>query len=137
LGLTNVEIVQAEASEYLATLDAASLDVVHVYHPTPYPHALHLSRRLMNADFELLLHERLKPWAILRFVTDHAGYYYDAVRLFAPRRWWAVDWQYDVPAIRLEATVGSPVEMEYRAAGVKIIHASQLVRLPSEGDNRS
>jgi tRNA G46 methylase TrmB len=130
--LQNAEVVHGEAQEYISSLPARSVDVIHVYHPTPFPGAIGLRHRLVSSAFEELAYRVLRPWGRFRLATDHANYFFEAMRNFLPGRWWATDWQLEAPAIARGALVGSPVEMEYRQAGVKDFFVAELVALPAD-----
>ena len=71
LGLTNVRIVQHDATEVLRDMIApAALDAVHVFFPDPWPKKRHHKRRLLQSEFVSLLAERMKPGAYLHVATD-------------------------------------------------------------------
>lgn len=127
--LQNASIVHGEAQDYISRIPPNSVDVIHVYHPTPYPLALGLRYRLVSSTFEQLVYRALRPWGRFRLATDHAEYFFEALQNFGPQRWWATDWQLEPPALVRGALVGSPVEMEYRTAGVTEFFAAELVAL--------
>jgi tRNA G46 methylase TrmB len=127
--LGNVAIVNDEALHFLsAEIPSHLLDTIHIYHPTPRREGNF--RRLITPDFERQSLRTLRTWGTLRLLTDDHEYYTSSVRLFTAERWWAVEWQRDEFALRHDAYAGSPLEMQYRAAGEEL-YAVQLAALPS------
>ena len=50
-GIENVRIVDTEALALLRRLEAASVHLINVFFPDPWPKARHHKRRLVNSDF--------------------------------------------------------------------------------------
>lgn len=73
---TNVRMVRAEAGffirEYIAD---ASVSILHVYFPDPWPKKRHLRRRLIQDAFMPEVLRILRPGGRLQLVTDHADYF--------------------------------------------------------------
>jgi tRNA (guanine-N7-)-methyltransferase len=75
-GCANVRTVRAEASFFLMEfVPAASLSVLHIYFPDPWPKARHHKRRLIRPAFMPLVERVLRPGGRLQVVTDHQGYF--------------------------------------------------------------
>jgi tRNA (guanine-N7-)-methyltransferase len=75
-GCTNARTVRAEAGYFLAEfVPEASLSVLHVYFPDPWPKARHHKRRLIQAKLMPLVERVLAPGGRLQVVTDHQGYF--------------------------------------------------------------
>jgi tRNA (guanine-N7-)-methyltransferase len=75
-GCTNARTVRAEASFFLEEfVPPASIAVLHIYFPDPWPKARHHKRRLIQAKFLLLVERVLVPGGRLQVVTDHKGYW--------------------------------------------------------------
>ena len=75
-GLTNLRGVRIECGYLLRyLLPAASVRVVHVYFPDPWPKRKHWGKRLVNADFPALLARCLEPRGNLLLRTDDRDYY--------------------------------------------------------------
>ncbi len=129
-GLSNAMVIHGEAQDYISRVPAQSVSVIHIYHPTPFPGAIGLRHRLVTSEFEYLAYRALRPWGHLRLATDHAEYFYSAMRNFCLERWWATDWRREAPALQRGALVGSPVEMEYRKAGETRFFVAELIALP-------
>jgi tRNA G46 methylase TrmB len=125
--LWNARVIHGEAQDYISHLRPNSIDVIHVYHPTPHPQTVGLRYRLVTSTFEQLVYRALRPWGRFRLATDHSEYFFDAMRNFGNQQWWATDWKLEPPALIRGALVGSPVEMEYRRAGVTEFFAAELV----------
>lgn len=60
----------------------ASLDEVHIYFPDPWPRKKRKKRRFAREANLRILKEKMKPTASGIFVTDHQGYFEDAVPEF-------------------------------------------------------
>ncbi|HEV8267226.1 MAG TPA: tRNA (guanosine(46)-N7)-methyltransferase TrmB [Thermoanaerobaculia bacterium] len=76
LGLTNVRVARLDGKAFVASrLAPASLDVLHVFFPDPWPKKRHHKRRLVDASFARAAATALKPGAILRVASDHAEYW--------------------------------------------------------------
>jgi tRNA (guanine-N7-)-methyltransferase len=74
--LTNVHTVRAEAGFFLREfVPPATISVLHIYFPDPWPKARHHKRRLIQPSFIPLVVSALKPGGRLQIVTDHAEYF--------------------------------------------------------------
>src|SRR3954465_1702713 len=70
-GCTNARTVRAEASFFLTEfVPPASIDVLHIYFPDPWPKARHHKRRLIQPKFVPVISRVLKPGGRLQVVTD-------------------------------------------------------------------
>ena len=79
-GCLNARTVRAEASYFLTEfVPDASLSVLHVYFPDPWPKARHHKRRLIQPAFMPLVARVLAPGGRLQVVTDHQGYFEENV----------------------------------------------------------
>lgn len=79
LGLTNVRFLRIESSyalQYL--LPPASVEMVHLLFPDPWPKSKHRRRRMVTPEFLALVHRLLVPEGRLRIVTDDKKYF-DAI----------------------------------------------------------
>jgi tRNA (guanine-N7-)-methyltransferase len=75
-GAANARTVRAEASFFLREfIPDASLSVVHIYFPDPWPKARHHKRRLIQAPFVLEVARVLRPGGRVQIVTDHQDYF--------------------------------------------------------------
>jgi len=75
-GCTNTRTIRAEALFFLREFVAdASLSVLHVYFPDPWPKARHHKRRLIQKPFIEQVQRVLAPGGRLQVVTDHQGYF--------------------------------------------------------------
>ncbi len=83
-GLTNVRVIRAEAREVVEKcVPDGSVGAFHIYFPDPWPKKRHHKRRLITAEFALLLPRKLLIGGEIRTVTDHAGYFEEIVSHFA------------------------------------------------------
>ncbi len=83
--LRNVRVLlidSAYAVEYL--LPPASIDVVHLLFPDPWPKKRHHRRRIVTADFLAHVHRALVPGGQLRIATDQHDYFEAIRELVAP-----------------------------------------------------
>lgn len=75
-GCLNSRTVRAEALFFLReTVPDASVSVLHVYFPDPWPKSRHHKRRLVQSPFIIQAHRILIPGGRLQIVTDHKGYW--------------------------------------------------------------
>jgi tRNA (guanine-N7-)-methyltransferase len=76
LALPNVRVLRIESAyaiQYL--LPIASVDVVHLLFPDPWPKKKHRRRRIVSADFLILVHRLLVPNGRFRIATDQKDYF--------------------------------------------------------------
>ena len=74
-GLTNVRVADGDARVLLADMLApASVAVVRVFFPDPWPKTRHAKRRLMTPAFATLVADRLVDGGTLHLATDMAAY---------------------------------------------------------------
>ena len=72
----NTRTVRAEALYFIREfIPDASLAVVHIYHPDPWPKKRHHKRRLIQPAFLEHVQRILVPGGLLRVVTDHKEYF--------------------------------------------------------------
>jgi tRNA (guanine-N7-)-methyltransferase len=72
----NVRTIRAEAGFFLREfVPPATLSVVHIYFPDPWPKARHHKRRLIQPAFMPLVERVLIPGGRLQVVTDHLEYF--------------------------------------------------------------
>jgi tRNA (guanine-N7-)-methyltransferase len=75
-GCLNARMVRAEAGYFLTEfVPDASLSVLHVYFPDPWPKKRHHKRRLVQPPFLTSVERVLAPGGRLQVVTDHQGYF--------------------------------------------------------------
>ena len=130
--LKNGVVINIEAYHYISEwVPDSAFNVIHIYFPTPYPSALGLSHRLINPSFVEEAFRILKPWGVLRIVTDDKNYYEEIYGLFDARRWRAVTWQPFGLKFRGNYLVGTKHEMKYRKQKNTQIYALQLIRMVS------
>lgn len=73
--LNNIKVIYADATEILArSIPKHSLDLVQIFFPDPWPKTRHHKRRLIQAKFIELLHEKLKLNGRLHLATDWQDY---------------------------------------------------------------
>lgn len=73
-GAQNIRLHQGDARDVIARLPDASLDLVYILFPDPWPKTRHHKRRLIQPEFLGELARVMKPGAELRFATDWANY---------------------------------------------------------------
>ena len=74
-GLSNLRLIQADAVEVLRSqLPPATLAMVCLYFPDPWPRKRHHKRRLVQPGFIALLARVLEPGGLFHVATDWAPY---------------------------------------------------------------
>ena len=125
-GLANVRVVRADAARFVADhVPPGSVEVFHLYFPDPWPKKRHHKRRIVTADFVADVGRALAPGGEVRFVTDHAEYFEEAVSRFKESP--SLE---ETPAPR-EMTELTNYERKYRAEGRPIYRARYRRRDPS------
>ncbi|NWG54076.1 MAG: tRNA (guanosine(46)-N7)-methyltransferase TrmB [Hydrogenophilaceae bacterium] len=81
-GVANVRLHQGDARDILPRLPDASLNLVYVLFPDPWPKARHHKRRLIQPGFIADLARVLAPGGEVRFATDWRDYAAWAIELF-------------------------------------------------------
>lgn len=72
----NARTIRAEASFFLTEfVPDATLSVLHIYFPDPWPKARQQKRRLIQPKFMPVVQRVLKPGGRIQIVTDHKGYF--------------------------------------------------------------
>ncbi len=82
-GLKNLRLIRIEASyllEYL--LPCASVCVLHIYFPDPWPKRRHHKNRLVNTRFTDLVRQALAPGGLVYMRTDDADYFAQMTAVF-------------------------------------------------------
>ena len=72
--LANVRVHMGDALDVLRRLPDASLLMVYLLHPDPWPKARHAKRRMINDGPLALIAAKLKPGGELRLATDDPTY---------------------------------------------------------------
>jgi tRNA (guanine-N7-)-methyltransferase len=70
----NIRLYQGDARDLVTRLPDASLDLVYILFPDPWPKRRHHKRRLIQPEFLDELARVMRPGAELRFATDWANY---------------------------------------------------------------
>jgi tRNA (guanine-N7-)-methyltransferase len=73
-GLSNIRVWDDDATALLAALPAASLDLVYLLYPDPWPKRRQRKRRFVSAESLGMIVRALKPGGEFRFATDIDGY---------------------------------------------------------------
>ncbi|OGW78795.1 MAG: hypothetical protein A2Z83_01030 [Omnitrophica bacterium GWA2_52_8] len=73
--LANLLFLRLEAQGVVRRIPQESVNVFHIYFPDPWPKKRHHKRRLLNADFFMLLREKLVPGGLVEIATDHGEYF--------------------------------------------------------------
>ena len=113
----NARTVRAEAGYFLSEfVPAASLSVLHIYFPDPWPKARHHKRRLVQPPFLRQAERVLIPGGHLRIVTDHAEYFEQIQAVVKASNLTVID--YTRPGSAPEGEfVGTNFERKYRREG--------------------
>ena len=116
-GCKNAKMVRAEASYFLHEFIAdASLSVVHIYFPDPWPKARHHKRRLIQPPFLAELDRVLISNGRVQIVTDHQDYFEQIEQVLAASPLRVLE--YNRPGSAAEGEfVGTNFERKYRREG--------------------
>ena len=73
--LTNVYIIEGDAIEILRTMFADhQINGFHLFFPDPWPKMKHNKRRIVNAEFLSLIHQKLLAGGYINIATDWVPY---------------------------------------------------------------
>jgi len=82
--LSNVRIIEGDAIEILETMFADhSVNGFHLFFPDPWPKLKHNKRRIVNAQFLTLIHQKLKAGGYINIATDWVPYAQSISEVFA------------------------------------------------------
>lgn len=124
---TNARTIRAEAGFFLREfVPPASLSVLHIYFPDPWPKAKHNRRRLIQAPFLETVERVLVPGGKLQVVTDHLDYWQQIEPVVRGSKLTVVD--YTRPGSASEGEfVGTNFERKYIREG-RPFHAIAAVK---------
>ena len=75
LALSNIRIIEGDIHPILQTMiPDKSVDGVHLFFPDPWPKLKHNKRRIVNAEFLALIHQKLKSGGYIKIATDWVPY---------------------------------------------------------------
>ncbi|MEI6279690.1 MAG: tRNA (guanosine(46)-N7)-methyltransferase TrmB [Verrucomicrobiae bacterium] len=120
-GLANAIALRGEGSDALcAALPDASVAILHVSFPDPWPKRRHARRRLVNSAFLAEAARVLRPDGTLRLMTDDAGYFFE-IKNLAADAWQEVAWTDGIerPATTFENTFRRLGKEPFRLAVLK------------------
>jgi len=130
-GVTNVRLMRADAQHLVIHhVPQASVTMLHIYHPDPWPKKRHHKRRLVQLPFIRAATEILILGGRIAIQTDHAEYfqYICDVLTQEPRLTVA---PFDVPeAGVIEGQVSTNYEIKYLREG-RTIHQIALMKATS------
>ena len=105
--LANVRLHMGDALDVLRRLPGASLLMVYLLHPDPWPKNRHAKRRMVNDGPIELIASKLRPGGELRIATDHPVYL-DHALMVMPRHDATLEWTAEHPKDFLERPDGWP-----------------------------
>jgi len=74
-GISNLRVINHDAIEVLQQqIPDRSLDGIQLFFPDPWQKKRHHKRRIVNAAFVQLVHQKLKPGGLLHLATDWQDY---------------------------------------------------------------
>jgi tRNA (guanine-N7-)-methyltransferase len=116
----NARTARAEAGFFVREfVGDASLAVVHIYFPDPWPKKRHNKRRLIQGPFLAQLFRVLKVGGRVQIVTDHADYFSQMEEVVAASPLKRIDYE--------PGDVGTNFQKKYQAEG-RAFHAIAAVR---------
>jgi tRNA (guanine-N7-)-methyltransferase len=90
-GISNVRIVQADATRFLAEqVEPESVHALHVYFTDPWPKKRHAKRRLFQTPFLQTAHRILRPGARVHVKVDLFWYFEEILCRFEQSPWFTV-----------------------------------------------
>jgi tRNA (guanine-N7-)-methyltransferase len=117
-GLTNVHLMRTDASHLVGRhLPPASIVLLHIYHPDPWPKKRHHRRRLIQPPFATAAVNALAMGGRIAVQTDHAEYFEQIQKVLRsePR---LKEVPFDVPeAGVVEGRVSTNYEIKYLREG--------------------
>ena len=116
--LANVRLWMGDALDVLRRLPDASLTMVYLLHPDPWPKARHAKRRMVNDGPLDLIAAKLKPGGELRIATDHPAYLWWMLMVMR-RHTHHYEWQVEAPGEWLAYPSGWP-ETRYAAKARRV-----------------
>lgn len=141
-GLTNVRVMRTDARYFVMQhLPPASVSVLHLYHPDPWPKKRHHKRRLVQDDFVEAAVRVLTPNGRWLVQSDHEEYF-TKIRDVLGRRPKLTEVPWDDAAVEIDPDWrGTNFEIKYaregraifRAAYVKGTDLDPIVELPVNG----
>lgn len=116
-GCLNARTVRAEAMYFLTEfVPDASLRVIHIYFPDPWPKKRHHKRRLIQEPFLRQVERVLEPGGRLQIVTDHLDYFEQIEQVVRASKLQVVD--YNRPGSAGDGEfVGTNFERKYAREG--------------------
>lgn len=116
-GCFNARTLRAEAGYFLAEfVRDASIHVVHIYFPDPWPKKRHHKRRLIQPPFLRQIERVLVPAGRLQVVTDHEEYFQQIENVVTSSGLTIVE--YNRPGCAADGEfVGTNFERKYRREG--------------------
>ncbi len=117
-GVSNVRLMRTDTRHLMMHhVPAASLSMLHIYHPDPWPKKRHHKRRLIQPAFLAATVDALVPGGRIAIQTDHAEYF-EHIRAVAGGETRLIPVPFDVPeAGVVEGKVETNFEIKYRREG--------------------
>ena len=113
----NARTLRAEANYFLTEfVPDASLSVVHIYFPDPWPKSRHHKRRLIQGPFVKQIERVLAPGGRVQIVTDHQEYFEQIESVLRSSQLAIIDYNRPGSAASGEF-VGTNFERKYRREG--------------------
>ena len=115
--LANVRLHMGDALDVLRRLPDASLLMVYLLHPDPWPKNRHAKRRMVSDGPIDLIAAKLRPGGELRIATDHPVYL-DHTLMVMQRHGDVLEWTAEHPTDVLERPDGWP-QTRYEAKAIR------------------
>ena len=115
--LANVRLHMGDALDVLRRLPDASLLMVYLLHPDPWPKNRHAKRRMVSDGPIDLIAAKLRPGGELRIATDHPVYL-DHTLMVMQRHGDVLEWTAEHPTDFLERPDGWP-QTRYEAKAIR------------------
>jgi len=127
--VTNVRLMRTDARHLvLHHLPPESLEILHIYHPDPWPKKRHHKRRLIQPDFVAAATNALVPGGRIAIQTDHADYF-EQIRQVADQEKRLSEVAFDVPEAGVnQGRVATNFEIKYLREG-RVIYQMALEKI--------
>lgn len=114
----NARMIRADATVFVRDfVPDASISVLHIYFPDPWPKERHKKRRTVQPSFVPTVHRILRPGGRIQIVTDHKGYWEESIEPTIRNSGLQVI-EYNRPGTASEGEfVGTNFERKYRREG--------------------
>jgi tRNA (guanine-N7-)-methyltransferase len=119
-GVTNLRVCKEDAVEFLThCVPDHSLDTVQLFFPDPWHKKRHHKRRIVQPEFAVLLHNKLRSGGLFHMATDWQNYAEHMVSVMDEAQGWE---NMEGRGMFLPARPAQRPETKYERRGIKLGH---------------